>query len=471
MKAFKLLRDVMKEVKAVDKEICELKKLVGLIKASVDRLPTRNPSEGLLANIHKTITEITDFISSYKEQGLFDKSFFARKKNKSKAKGLEKELLLLYNVLQTDTYATILQVQKTQGEIQKTHGEILKSISLKLSMNDKQGQQEMERLKREATEMSSPRSALSPDPTPEQLLTPEQMYEKGNEYYEGLNGVVKNRKLAVDWYRKSADQGNALAQTNLGFCYENGEGVAKDIKQAAFWYRQSAEQGNAMGQNSLGTCYYNGEGVAKDHKQAVFWYRKSAEQGNALGQYNLGDCYYNGQGVDQDYKEAVVWYSASAEHGDAGAKKKLDESWAQPYLNQPGAIRQLLGGVVGVLASPTSNPADMYKKGNDYYEGNGVAKDYKQAVFWYRKSADRGNASGQAKLGLCYRDGQGVDQDFEEAVAWFRKSAEQGDAWGQYLLGTCYDNGDGVAKDLKQAVFWYRKSKDQGNEKAQMMLS
>ncbi len=128
------------------------------------------------------------------------------------------------------------------------------------------------------------------------LLTPEQMYFKGSDYYYGRNGVAKDFKQAVFWYRKSADQGNASAQNSLGYCYYKGHGVAKDFKQAVFWYRKSADQGNALGQSNLGYCYKNGEGVAKDFKQAVFWYRKSADQ------------------------------------GDKDAKEKLSESWAEPYI-------------------------------------------------------------------------------------------------------------------------------------------
>ena len=61
-----------------------------------------------------------------------------------------------------------------------------------------------------------------------------------------------------------------------------------------------------------------------------------------------------------------------------------------------------------------------------YRVGHGVALDYKEAVKWYRKAADQGNAYGQCQLGHCYRDGEGVAQDYKEAVKWYRWAAEQG---------------------------------------------
>ena len=57
-----------------------------------------------------------------------------------------------------------------------------------------------------------------------------------------LKRIAKDLKKAVEWYTKSAEQGNAGAQNNLGLCYDNGEGVAKDLKKAVEWYTKSAEQ-------------------------------------------------------------------------------------------------------------------------------------------------------------------------------------------------------------------------------------
>jgi len=52
-------------------------------------------------------------------------------------------------------------------------------------------------------------------------------------------------------YTKSAEQGFAKAQFNLGRMYANGKGVPKDYEQAFYWYTQAAEQGDADAQNAL----------------------------------------------------------------------------------------------------------------------------------------------------------------------------------------------------------------------------
>jgi len=55
----------------------------------------------------------------------------------------------------------------------------------------------------------------------------------------------------VQWFRKGAEQGNALAQANLGHMYELGRGVIKDEVEAVEWYRKAAEQGNARAKELL----------------------------------------------------------------------------------------------------------------------------------------------------------------------------------------------------------------------------
>jgi len=50
----------------------------------------------------------------------------------------------------------------------------------------------------------------------------------------------------------------------------------------------------------------------------------------------------------------------------------------------------------------------QFDLGLRYYNGEGVVKNYKQAVYWYEKAANQGNADAQFNLGLCYGLGQGV---------------------------------------------------------------
>ena len=69
--------------------------------------------------------------------------------------------------------------------------------------------------------------------------------------------------------------------------YTNGDGVEPDISEALKWCRKSAEQGVANAQHNLGVFYYNGEVVNRDLKEAVKWFRKAADQGHETAQMLL----------------------------------------------------------------------------------------------------------------------------------------------------------------------------------------
>jgi TPR repeat protein len=49
-----------------------------------------------------------------------------------------------------------------------------------------------------------------------------------------------------------ADQGDARAQSDLGYMYGHGLGVSRDAAEAVRWWRLAAEQGIAHAQEMLG---------------------------------------------------------------------------------------------------------------------------------------------------------------------------------------------------------------------------
>ncbi|MEZ3524793.1 MAG: sel1 repeat family protein, partial [Muribaculaceae bacterium] len=56
---------------------------------------------------------------------------------------------------------------------------------------------------------------------------------------------------AVRWYRKSAEQGFARGQYNLGHMYENGRGVGQNVEEAVRWYRKAAAQNYTLARDAL----------------------------------------------------------------------------------------------------------------------------------------------------------------------------------------------------------------------------
>ena len=109
--------------------------------------------------------------------------------------------------------------------------------------------------------------------------------------------------------------------------------------------------------------------------------------------------------------------------------------------------------------------------GAAYFNGEGVAQDFKEGVKWFRKAAEQNYAPAEYSLGQCYANGVGVAQDSAEAVRWFRKAAEQNRAEAQHTLGGCYHTGEGVAKDDVEAYKCFLLASGQGFEPAKTAVS
>ena len=78
----------------------------------------------------------------------------------------------------------------------------------------------------------------------------------------------------------------------------------------------------------------------------------------------------------------------------------------------------------------------------------GVEADPEKAVYWLRKLAEAGAASGQFNLGLHYAMGMGVKRDFEEAARWMEMAAKSGDEDAQFIA----DEYKKAAEDEKKAA-------------------
>ncbi|KAF9129859.1 hypothetical protein BG015_004088 [Linnemannia schmuckeri] len=120
------------------------------------------------------------------------------------------------------------------------------------------------------------------------------------------------------------------------------------------------------------------------------------------------------------------------------------------------------------------------------------AKDLRQTMV----AANQGDMEAQIALGDRYKKGEGVTRDLKAAMGWYRKAAEgaQGHPRAQYNIGLLYlrtdsleqflklhdstsveydddsnqDGGDGVIpKNRVRALEWFRKAADQGLAEAQ----
>ena len=60
------------------------------------------------------------------------------------------------------------------------------------------------------------------------------------------------------------------------------------------------------------------------------------------------------------------------------------------------------------------------------FYGQGVDRDTKEAVSYFRQAANKGHIDAQSTLGMLLSDGSQVSKDDTAAAAWFMSAAKRG---------------------------------------------
>jgi TPR repeat protein len=85
---------------------------------------------------------------------------------------------------------------------------------------------------------------------------------------------------------------------NYGFCFHKGEGVSKNQKEGVYWYKKSAELGNTSGMVAYGLCLQNGHGICQDLQEGFLYFLKAHQLRAWIGTYHVILCILYGKGTD-----------------------------------------------------------------------------------------------------------------------------------------------------------------------------
>ena len=183
-------------------------------------------------------------------------------------------------------------------------------------------------------------------------------------------------KLAKGGLFSSPD---TLAQLELGKRHFEGDGVSKDSREAVTWFRRSAENGNSEAQYCLGYAYLNGLGVVKDNKEAEHWYSLANNQGHSHAKLALAQL-LDGQPVES--------FQIRIDE-DVGTPPSVTE-WQTPYsikYANPALNSSGISGAARKILSDGSNggAVEQFSCGAMYSKGELLQRDDKEAARWYRR--------------------------------------------------------------------------------------
>jgi len=265
----------------------------------------------------------------------------------------------------------------------------------------------------------------------------------------------KDYATALSLFRPLAAEGDARAQSHLGFMYEFGQGVEQDPAQAIAWLRKASEQEEVMALYGLSYAYAQGHGVPQDFVQAFRWFRNAAILETA------------GRGKDESDEELIRRPSdqlhRDAHEGDANAQLKLGSYYLYQitYYSASYELDRTFG--LFLLAALQGQERARYQLLTMYRNG--------KPAHWFNKAAAHGDADSQFRLALTFPL-IGYDQETDPRVAeWLEKAAEQGHTRAQYRLGALYNSGHGVPQSFSTAYKWIKSAADQGHVLAQRDLA
>jgi len=290
---------------------------------------------------------------------------------------------------------------------------------------------------------------------------PKYQFYTAQAYYFG-DGVTKDIKKAVYWYKKSSEQGYPIAKKQLSLIYESGKVMGKDLNLAFTLLCDAAMQGELSAQYWIGIRLLNGKGIKQNDKRAFEWIEIASKSGSARATKILGFLYRLGRGVDKDGKKSFKWSLEASKEG-------MEQYYGQvglKYMNGKGVDVDLKRAAFWLYKSYKNNPdsfiggrlAVVYFKNRSESlpEFSDLSKTFiykellpeltsmdlmavafelhsniislKDAVVVYELSAEKGSFLAMNMLGLIYTDftsSYGEIGNIEKAIYWLEKSSKK----------------------------------------------
>ena len=110
----------------------------------------------------------------------------------------------------------------------------------------------------------------------------------------------------------AAQHGNAEAQNELGIAYSEGLGIKPNQIEAVNWFRKSAEQGSRVGACNLGLHYGRGLGIRRDRSLMMKWVfvanaldGLTCQPADYVEMFKPGECQ-----IESGWELAVAWLKA-----------------------------------------------------------------------------------------------------------------------------------------------------------------
>lgn len=270
-----------------------------------------------------------------------------------------------------------------------------------------------------------------------------ELFNEGNEELRNALGVsrilsdsVQNDSTGFFLIKAAAEIGNPEAMTIVARCYERGIGVKKNKLTAAVHYirairldsrRAPALLWRLINEKNVQTTFsqqavknipeaqyvissLNGLGMigSLTDEQALQFLQMAVSKSFIPAVLDLGNCYSQGQWVKGDKKKAVEFWKYAADLGSTEGKIRVavSEVFDGTILDAKRSFSELQG------YSDRGSVLAQTALGYCNEKGILVPIDIAQALYFYRKSAQRGNQAALSALTRMYDERRPKEKEF-----------------------------------------------------------
>lgn len=109
-----------------------------------------------------------------------------------------------------------------------------------------------------------------------------------------------------------AENGDAVAQFELGMALDDGELFGPKVRESFSWIRQAADQGLADAEYQVGVMYLQGRGTPQNTSLAQDFVERAALSGISGAQLQMGEFRL----AEEEYELAYIWFALGAAGAD-----------------------------------------------------------------------------------------------------------------------------------------------------------
>ncbi len=271
---------------------------------------------------------------------------------------------------------------------------------------------------------------------------------------------------------QDANEGDAMAEHELGIRYLLGEGFTRDTNQAAFWIGKAAKQKLTGACFNYGILLNNGWGVEWNPFKAFDYFLEAAKDDMPQAEYLVGLSYTDNLIVKRNWSKSYFWLQKSAKYG---------------FVPAQDAIKELLKRIPASSIDTTDTSSNVVK--NNFNSNNPdsnvlssstglVFIDFSTVKDTMQQVTDRiiiedilhqGNDSLAKALNISFNNDSSLS--FKDSGLVILKSfAENGSPEALTLLGKLYEEGIYFKKDLILSSEYYIRAAKLDSPRAPFLL-